>query len=581
MAQLQKGLKPFRSIPRDIVEWTTWMREQDSVLREYASEGGGEVTQTVVIEGASDGCLYEIKDIDADYALSSEDAGKILRSTAATGITVTFNSGVFQIGEQITVYQAGAGQVTIAAGSGVTINTPATLTIFDQYASVSLVLVENDDWFIAGRMTPDGTIKATYIDSESAADGRVLTADGSGNAAWEVVGSHGVTLLDDVNLDFGTGTDWRVDYNSASSVLLFTDALNNSKISFTEGAAWKLTLDNSASHLWLRDGYTLRVSDSTDADYAEFSHDGTNFNIDSVNTTYINFNDAIVDVFQGLRVRDGKVVTIFDVTDAKNAQFSHDSTDFNTSFTNTTDWNVKSGVEWKLWNSGETSHFRALHTTQTVLDSTAGNFVFRATATSTSMQFYVGGTTEPDEILRLTDGTGALVRNGNELRVYDADDTDYAAFSHNGTDFNTTYANTGYANYTGLTSGYSWTVNGTEKMVLGQNYLNIKGDADLRIYDATDTDTAIFNHDGTNFNTTFSGTTKWNVSIGLAADYFQLQNVTSTNIASVTHAINTDAGKVAGAMIWDSTNNKIKVATGSADASTWVDADGTNAVTPA
>lgn len=63
--------------------------------------------------------------------------------------------------------------------------------------------------------------------------------------------------------------------------------------------------------------------------------------------------------------------------------------------------------------------------------------------------------------------------------------------------------------------------------------------------------------------------------------YFQLRSETATNIADVTHAVNTDPGKVDGAMIYDSTNAKIKIATGSLDASTWVDADGTNAVTPA
>jgi hypothetical protein len=58
-----------------------------------------------------------------------------------------------------------------------------------------------------------------------------------------------------------------------------------------------------------------------------------------------------------------------------------------------------------------------------------------------------------------------------------------------------------------------------------------------------------------------------------------LENVAAADIADIGNAINT-AGKAAGRMIWDSTNTKIKVATGSAAADTWVDADGTNAVTP-
>jgi hypothetical protein len=59
-----------------------------------------------------------------------------------------------------------------------------------------------------------------------------------------------------------------------------------------------------------------------------------------------------------------------------------------------------------------------------------------------------------------------------------------------------------------------------------------------------------------------------------------LQNLIATDIAAIANAINT-TGKAAGKMIWDTTNSKIKVATGALAADTWVDADGTNAVTPA
>lgn len=58
-----------------------------------------------------------------------------------------------------------------------------------------------------------------------------------------------------------------------------------------------------------------------------------------------------------------------------------------------------------------------------------------------------------------------------------------------------------------------------------------------------------------------------------------LQNVSAATIASIVNTINT-TGKAAGKMVWDTTNSKIKVATGALAASTWVDAGGTNAVTP-
>ena len=58
-----------------------------------------------------------------------------------------------------------------------------------------------------------------------------------------------------------------------------------------------------------------------------------------------------------------------------------------------------------------------------------------------------------------------------------------------------------------------------------------------------------------------------------------LENVAAADLLDIGNAINT-AGKAAGRMVWDTTNTKIKVATGSAAGDTWVDADGTNAVTP-
>lgn len=65
-----------------------------------------------------------------------------------------------------------------------------------------------------------------------------------------------------------------------------------------------------------------------------------------------------------------------------------------------------------------------------------------------------------------------------------------------------------------------------------------------------------------------------------AAAGVHLPSYTAANIADVGHAVNT-ANKGAGLMVYDTTNTKMKIATGSGTTATWVDADGTNAVTPA
>ena len=68
-------------------------------------------------------------------------------------------------------------------------------------------------------------------------------------------------------------------------------------------------------------------------------------------------------------------------------------------------------------------------------------------------------------------------------------------------------------------------------------------------------------------------------NVDATAGYIQLRTAAATAIADIADAINT-TGKAAGTIAFDTTNSKIKVATGADADSTWVDADGTNAVTP-
>ena len=64
------------------------------------------------------------------------------------------------------------------------------------------------------------------------------------------------------------------------------------------------------------------------------------------------------------------------------------------------------------------------------------------------------------------------------------------------------------------------------------------------------------------------------------AGYIQLRTATSVQIAAIANAVNT-TGKVAGTIVFDTTLGTLKIATGATAASTWVNADGTTAVTPA
>jgi len=149
------GLRPFRQIPENIVEWTRWMKNQEvsgSVSTSTTTNVDGSVT-TVVTSTTR----WTIKDYDDSYTLQAGDElSVILRSTKGTAVNLTVPKGVFDKGSQVTSFQGGAGQVTIVADTGVTIRTPSTLTINEQYGSITLILIDDtaDEWMIAGRMTP-------------------------------------------------------------------------------------------------------------------------------------------------------------------------------------------------------------------------------------------------------------------------------------------------------------------------------------------------------------------------------------------------------------------------------------------
>lgn len=85
------------------------------------------------------------------------DNGQLVTLSNASSITVTippFGSVAYPVGTQLNFVQYGAGQVTFAQGSGVTIvSTGATASapaLRAQYSSCTAICVSQDNWFIAG-----------------------------------------------------------------------------------------------------------------------------------------------------------------------------------------------------------------------------------------------------------------------------------------------------------------------------------------------------------------------------------------------------------------------------------------------
>jgi hypothetical protein len=96
-----------------------------------------------------------IEAVTGTYTLDIDDAGKYLRSTSASGYTITVptNASVaFPVGIHVDIIQAGAGQVTIAGDVGVTVNcTPGNKTAI-QWGAVTLIKVGTDEWDLIGNL---------------------------------------------------------------------------------------------------------------------------------------------------------------------------------------------------------------------------------------------------------------------------------------------------------------------------------------------------------------------------------------------------------------------------------------------
>lgn len=91
------------------------------------------------------------------YTAVLTDDGKLVTCDNASGITLTIppNSSVaFGIGTQINIMQLGAGQVTIAAGSGVTLQSQGSkLKTNGQYSVATCAKIATDTWVVVGNLS--------------------------------------------------------------------------------------------------------------------------------------------------------------------------------------------------------------------------------------------------------------------------------------------------------------------------------------------------------------------------------------------------------------------------------------------
>jgi hypothetical protein len=93
----------------------------------------------------------------ASYTLVLTDQDKLIEMNAATALNITVppNSSVaFPTGAQVHVLQVGAGQVTVVAGTGVTVNSSDGLKLRTQWSPATLIKRATNTWVLMGDNTP-------------------------------------------------------------------------------------------------------------------------------------------------------------------------------------------------------------------------------------------------------------------------------------------------------------------------------------------------------------------------------------------------------------------------------------------
>ena len=87
------------------------------------------------------------------YTTVLADGGKLVTLSNGSAITLTIppNSSVaYPIGSKLDFIQIGAGQVTVAGGTGVTVNSTPTLKFRAQHSGASCIKIATDTWQLVG-----------------------------------------------------------------------------------------------------------------------------------------------------------------------------------------------------------------------------------------------------------------------------------------------------------------------------------------------------------------------------------------------------------------------------------------------
>lgn len=123
--------------------------QTDGVKWATPSGGGGGSPPPI---NPQTGTTYVFALTDTPTASSSQGIVTMNNAAANTATVPPHSSVAWVAGASIQVIQIGIGQTSIVAGSGVTINSPASLNARAQMSTLTLIYLGSDVWMLAGDM---------------------------------------------------------------------------------------------------------------------------------------------------------------------------------------------------------------------------------------------------------------------------------------------------------------------------------------------------------------------------------------------------------------------------------------------
>jgi hypothetical protein len=190
------------------------------------------------------------------YTTVLGDAGKLVTCSNAGTITLTVPpaaSVAYPAGTIIDVAQYGAGQVTVAAGAGVTIQTSSTLKLRTQWSTASLVLTATaDTWVLVGDLEPLGQT----LNAQTGTTYSLVIGD-----AWKLItlsnaGAITLTIPANASVAFPIGTHIDIMQLGAGQVTttITSDTLRSTPTAKTRAQYSMATLIKIASTTWVISG---------------------------------------------------------------------------------------------------------------------------------------------------------------------------------------------------------------------------------------------------------------------------------------------------------------------------------------